>query len=77
MYRRCIKLVGFLVMYDYLIESKKALETISVSRAVLIFININLLADQVYQISQIRIEFQQEILPENPQWTSNLSASTL
>ena len=26
-------------------------------------------SDQVYQISQIRIEFQQEILPENPQWT--------
>ena len=32
-----------------------------------IFININLQADQVYQISQIKIEFQQENLPENPQ----------
>ena len=46
---------------------RKPLKTISFQGQ--FFININLLADQVYQISQIRIEFQQEILPENPQWT--------
>ena len=49
---------------DYLIKNKNALETFA-SRAVLTFISVSLLVNLAYQISQIRIESQQENLPEN------------
>ena len=49
---------------DYLIKNKNALETFRASRAVLTFISVSLLVNLAYQTSQIRIESQQENLPE-------------
>lgn len=51
---------------DYLIKIRTPLKHLA-SRAVLTFISVSLLVNLAYQISQIRIESQQENLPENLQ----------